>query len=416
MLPDDYLRFAGACAEGPRATLAFAGDLLLHHELQKQAYADPRGAAVLWAGIADLLAAPDLTYLNLEGPMAAGLDRDFLEVSDPGKTYDKLVYTGYPRFNYHASVAKDLVAAGVDLVSTANNHALDRGPLGVDRTLAALDRAKLAHVGTRKPSDPERWYTITEVAGLKLAWIACTKHTNRIADDLGQVLRCGNGAEVSKAIAQLRATGRYAEREAKVDAVIVTPHWGKEYSHEVGEKERELARAWIEAGAIAVVGSHPHVVQPWEKIVASDGREGLALYSLGNFASHQPELSRRSSLLLYLDLVRREDGQVAIAGVRHLPLHVRQAGDEFFVEAIDRVAGPADARALIVALLGAANLVGPDDDKRGDPHCDPDWRPAAIPSWAELPEPFVIPGTVGADPAPPASAEKLDADGREPAR
>ncbi|HLT38409.1 MAG TPA: hypothetical protein VK034_19115, partial [Enhygromyxa sp.] len=126
---------------------------------------------------------------------------------------------------------------------------------------------------------------------------------------------------------------------------------------------------------------------------AEDGREGFVFYSLGNFASHQPELSRRSSVLLYLDLVVGEGGALGIAGVRHLPLHVRQSGDEFFVEAIDRAAGPADARALIVALLGGANLVTPDEAKLGDPHCDESWRPHPIPEWAVLAEPFVIPGT-----------------------
>ncbi len=392
-LPEDYLQFDGACAAGKRITIGFAGDLLLHHELQKQAYASKQGAAVIWAGIADLLAEPDLTYLNFEGVMAPGLDRDFFEVPDPGKTYDRTVYTGYPRFNYHPSIAADLVAAGVDVVSTANNHSLDRGPLGVDRTIAALRKASLDHFGTREQTGPERWYTITEVDGLKIAWVSCTKNTNRIPDDFNQVLRCGRGSVVEQTIAQLRATGRYEKREPKVDAVIVTPHWGKEYSHFVGEKERALAQKWIDAGAIAVVGSHPHVVQSWEKLVAADGREGFALYSLGNFASHQPELSRRSSLLLYLSLVVGDDGAVRIAGVRHLPLHVRQAGKEFFVEAIDRATGPADARALLVALLGAGNLVGPDEPKRGDPHCDEDWRPHPIPAWAELGEPFVIPGT-----------------------
>ncbi|PRP92294.1 Capsule biosynthesis protein CapA [Enhygromyxa salina] len=412
-LPDDYLRFDGACEPGRRVTLAFGGDLLLHRELQIQAYASKQGAAVLWAGIADLLAEPDLTYLNLEGPLAHGLDRDFLEVEDPGRAFDRLVYTGYPRFNYHASIAKDLVAAGVDIVSTANNHALDRGPVGVERTIAALRKAKLAFVGTRESDMLERLYTVTEVEGLKIAWIACTNSTNRVPDDLDQVLQCGSGTAVEGVIRRLRATGRYKKREPKVDAVIVTPHWGKEYVHTPRERERKLARRWVEAGALAVVGSHPHVVQPWAKLEAEDGREGLVLYSLGNFASHQPELSRRTSLLLYLTLVETEDGELHIAGVRHLPLHVRQAGDEFFVEAIDRLQGSApgqapgsvqgqapgaaDARALIVALLGAGNLVLPDEPKLGDPHCDEDWRPHEIPAWARLAEPFVVPGTEDED-------------------
>lgn len=393
-LPPEYLKFDGACEPGDRVTLAFAGDLLLHQELQRQAYAGNQGAEVLWTNIADLLADPDLTYLNLEGPLAHGLDRDFVEVPDPGKVYDKVVYTAYPRFNYHASIAGDLAAAGVDIVSTANNHALDRGPVGVVHTLEALGRAKLDGVGTRESGELQRLYTVTKVGGLEIGWVACTNNTNRIPDDLDQVLQCGSGTAVEKVIRRLRATGRYAKRKPKVDAVIVTPHWGKEYVHFPREREQRLAQRWVDAGALAVVGSHPHVVQPWAKLVGEDGNEGLVLYSLGNFASHQPELSRRSSLLLYLELVALEDsGEVHIAGVRYVPLHVREAGEEFFVEAIDRVQGPADARALIVALLGAANLAAPDGAKRGDPHCDARWRPHEIPAWAELPEPFVIPGT-----------------------
>jgi poly-gamma-glutamate synthesis protein (capsule biosynthesis protein) len=392
-LPDDYLRFDGACEPGPRVTLAFGGDLLLHHELQEQAYAVDEGAAVLWSNIADLLAEPDLTYLNLEGPMAAGLDRDFLEVEDPGRKFDRVVYTAYPRFNYHASIAKDLVTAGVDVVSTANNHALDRGNLGVDRTIAALRQAKLPFIGTREAGELTRSYTLTKIGELEIAWIACTQTTNQIPDDFDQVTRCGNGAVIEDQIRRLRATGRYHKREPKVDAVIVTPHWGKEYAHTPRESDQQLAQRWIDAGAIAVIGSHPHVVQPWAKLHAEDGREGLVFYSLGNFASHQVELSRRSSLLLYVSLVEAADGELRIAGVRYVPLHVRQQGDDFFVEAVDRVQGPADARALLVALLGAGNLALPDEPKLGDPHCDEAWRPHPIPQWAELPTPFVIPGT-----------------------
>ena len=65
--------------------------------------------------------------------MASGLDRNFNEVPDPGMVYDRVVYSGYPRFNYHPSLAVDLRRSGVDVVSTANNHALDRGPVGVEQ-------------------------------------------------------------------------------------------------------------------------------------------------------------------------------------------------------------------------------------------------------------------------------------------
>jgi poly-gamma-glutamate capsule biosynthesis protein CapA/YwtB (metallophosphatase superfamily) len=77
--------------------------------------------------------------------------------------------------------------------------------------------------------------------------------------------------------------------------VIVTPHWGKEYRRRADRAQRKLAARLAEAGATAVIGSHPHVLQPGRRSWHADGRETLVVYSLGNFASHQPELPRRSS-------------------------------------------------------------------------------------------------------------------------
>src|SRR5204863_9732776 len=97
-----------------------------------------------------------------------------------------------------------------------------------------------------------------------------------------------------------------------VDAVIVTPHWGKEYDPVPQEKQRTLAQQLVDAGATAVLGAHPHVLQPWEKRVAADGREAFVLYSLGNFAHHQRSLPRRSSIIAYLGLRKDASGKVRV--------------------------------------------------------------------------------------------------------
>jgi hypothetical protein len=358
-----YVAFEGACeGEGASIVVAAVGDLLLHHELQIQAFAAPERHRALWSGVEDLLMRADLTYGNLEGPMAAGLDREGREVEDPGLVFDRVVYTAYPRFNFHASLAEDLVRSGFDVVSTANNHALDRGALGVDRTIAALRAAKLAYTGTRARGDAAaRWYTITRSKGIGVAWLACTELMNVRPDAEGQVLRCGD-----KAVA---ATIRALKEDRSVDAVIVTPHWGKEYAPEPRASQVTLAQRWAEAGATAIFGSHPHVNQRWEKLVTSGGREALVIYSLGNFASHQPELPRRSSALFYVGLRRGADGQARVFGARYVPLHVRQEGERFFVEAVDRVGGPAESRAFTAGIFGEANLIRPEEALRLAPHC-----------------------------------------------
>ncbi|MCY0992860.1 CapA family protein [Nannocystis sp. ILAH1] len=364
-MPAGYLAFSRACEPSERIVVAAVGDLLLHHELQIQATSAKQRFRVLWENVEDLLAAADLAYANLEVPLAAGVLRSGEEVADPGLVFDRKVYTAYPRFNVHPSLALDLVASGIDVVSTANNHALDRGALGVDKTLAALDAAKLPHTGTRARGKDGPWHAVTKAGSFTVAWLACTLHTNMVADEAGQVLRCFDSpTAVADAV-------RALARTPGIDAVIVTPHWGKEYAPTATKQQTEFARRWAEAGATAIVGNHPHVLQPWESMTTSDGREVLVAYSLGNFVSHQPELPKRSTAILYFGLGRAAKGPAFVTGAGYVPVHVRQTGDEFFAEAIDRVGGPADSRAHIVANFGAANLLAADKPIEVTPQCQP---------------------------------------------
>src|SRR5262245_7726551 len=158
----DYLGFENACEPGPRAIIAAVGDVLVHPELQRQAFRARDRYRVLWNGVEDLLARADVTYANLEGPTARGITRDFELVDDPGPRFDNRVYTGYALFNYHPALIEALGRSGVDLVSTANNHALDRGPLGIDRTIDALDEAGMNHTGTHREGEDGAWHTVTE--------------------------------------------------------------------------------------------------------------------------------------------------------------------------------------------------------------------------------------------------------------
>ena len=347
-------------------TVAAVGDVLLHDRLQKYAAKHRNGYSDLWADITDLLKAADVTFGNLEGPAARNVAPGGRPAKKPPKgLYDGYVYGGYPAFNYHPDIAKALKAGGFDVVSTANNHALDRSALGVDRTIEAMKAAGLAYTGTRhRTLKKQTWYAVTPVrskAGkFNIAWLACTYGTNDIRDRHGQVLHCTkNNAEMLRMITALR--GR-----KDIHAIFVTPHWGREYRTVPTGKQSTMAYEWLEAGATAVLGGHPHVMQPWERYVTRSGRETMIVYSLGNFVSNQLGVPRRSSIIALLGLMpnAKDRGRLGIVTAGFIPirmhLQVRKTGVRLAAQAIDRVKkGGAANRKHILKSLPAGNLLPP---------------------------------------------------------
>ncbi|GAB5445420.1 CapA family protein [Gymnodinialimonas sp.] len=305
---------AGNCA---RPDLAFGGDVLLHTLIQSDAASRPEGFAPAFAPIAGALSRAAVTVVNLEGPTAHNIAPSGREAADPATVFDGHIYSGYPRFNYHPSIANTLRSVGVDVVQTANNHAMDRGAIGADRTLSALASAGLATTGTHARGAPASWHTVRQVAGHNIAFLACSFSTNGLADPGRQVLGCySNRNSIPTLIHSLN-------QQPGIDGVVLLPHWGTEYSPHPTARQRALARAAAEAGAIAVVGAHPHVLQPLEMLVTADGRQVPVAYSLGNLLSSQWRLDRRTGAILYLDLSATEPGLQA-TGARYLPTRVER--------------------------------------------------------------------------------------------
>ena len=313
------LAFSRACEHGKRIVIGAVGDVLLHQPLAEQGMRR-KDFATLWSGVAEELKLPNLMYANLEGPTAGPLTASGKVISDPGY-FDRVAYTSYPQFNYNPALVSDLRDSGVDVVSTANNHAMDRRSLGADRTIEALKKAGLPFAGTRTSAEAARvsaektdWTVVTEKDGFKIGWVSCTFSTNGIPDPKRQVLLCfGQRSIVLDQIRRLKA-------DPSIDAVIVTPHWGVEYTHTPGADQKALAKDMIEAGALIVFGDHPHVLQPVDRIEASDGHEGYVIYSLGNFVSGQKGVDKRTSAMIFVGLTKNQNGEVFVNGARHLPL------------------------------------------------------------------------------------------------
>jgi poly-gamma-glutamate synthesis protein (capsule biosynthesis protein) len=346
-----------SCAEPAKTlTVAGVGDVLLHDMVQKWGAQQKDGYAGLFRPVEDIVKAADIAFANLEGPAAEGVASNGKEVRAPATLYDKSVYKGYPMFNYHPSIVTALKGAGFDILQTANNHSLDRHQLGADRTIEAIKKAGLAHTGTRhRDAMSAPWHALTPVkaagGAYTIAWLGCTYGTNEIPDRANQVLNCyAHSAQIVSLVKELAA-------KPDIHAVIFVPHWGAEYQHKPDAKQAAMAREVLDAGATAVIGSHPHVIQPFEKYAAKDGRETLIAYSLGNFVSNQIGLPRRSSAILLLGLTPGGNGKLALGAVGWVPIWMQVRGG-FEAQAIERAKDPAakEHRAHLLKLLPEGNL------------------------------------------------------------
>ena len=282
------MTFAGGCDVGDRVKLAAVGDLIFHTRLLRDAFARQSGFVPFWRPVESVLASADVTYGNLEGPAADGLAAGGRKVRDPGMRVDYRVY-GYRlpnlSFNFHPSVIGQLKSTGFDILSTSNNHSLDRGAAGVDRTIKNFEAAGLAHVGTRKlGGEAQRWSTVTERSGAKLAWLACTFSTNGIPDRAGQTLNCYR--DTDQVLGEIAAM---AKRE-DIAGVILAPHWGSENVHRPDGSQRRrgtLVLFQMLAAAAFVLLTLPQAIGPvWIGALLAAGGffagSSVLYYALGN--------------------------------------------------------------------------------------------------------------------------------------
>jgi poly-gamma-glutamate synthesis protein (capsule biosynthesis protein) len=244
------------------------GDIMMHQDVKRAAGPTAAGLMALWADVEPLLRGADIAFANLETPVAPG-------TGQPGRPF---------LFNAPEVLPAALRASGFTVLSTANNHAYDQGRKGVVETLERLRAEHLVAVGTgttRADAEAIRW---VQAGGLRVAFLGFTDlfNINLNREDNGPWVR---PLDPEAAVAAVRRA------RAQADAVVVSLHWGVEYSHQPLPRQRDLAARLVEAGADLVLGTHPHRLQPVEWLERGR-RRGLVAYSLGNFISNQDRVYR----------------------------------------------------------------------------------------------------------------------------
>ena len=234
------------------------------------------------------------------------------------------MYAGYPRFGTPDAIVAALQGAGVDILTTANNHACDTGKRGVIRTIKVLDTHGLLHVGTyrnKKAYETQR-ILIVERNRIRLAFLSYTYGLNGMP--------IPKGTYVNLIDQQQMADDIKLARTQNPDFIIVLLHWGTEYHRYPDESQKAMVTFLFFEGVDIVLGSHSHVLQPFELQYITDRygntKPRLVIYSLGNFVSNQRDRYRDGGIIFNFTVQKHhstdKDEIVNITNVHYIPTWV----------------------------------------------------------------------------------------------
>ncbi|MEG3880613.1 CapA family protein [Microcoleus sp. herbarium7] len=293
------------------AKLIAVGDIMMHSTQTRSGYDAKRQTYnfdSFFTPVKDILSKGDWVIGNLETPLAG---------EDAGG------YTGYPLFNAPAQLADAAKKAGFNILTTANNHALDRGEKGVIRTIANLRDRKIASTGTAASVAEASKPLISTKNSISLAILAYTYSTNGIPIPKGKdyLVSLIDEKKIVKDIAKARKQG--------ADIVTISLHFGDEYQRQPNPQQKQLVENLLKAGADIILGSHPHVVQPYKifKFPGKNGktRKAVAIYSMGNFISGQTKDYTDLGVIFQVNIRKNFPEKTAeITGIKAIPTWVHR--------------------------------------------------------------------------------------------
>lgn len=297
------------------ATVSMVGDIMCHSPQYAHAYNSSTGEYDfnhVFNEIKKTLASADLTVGNLETTLA-GAYRS---------------YSGYPTFNSPDALADALKNSGFDLLTTANNHSLDSGYNGIGSTLDYLDSIGISHTGTARSVEEQNEILTQNVNDINIAFMAYTYGTNGIPVPTGKEY-CVNLIDKKQILSDIQKA-----KDANVDMICVSIHWGQEYEKTPNATQLELEDFLFKNGVDIILGSHPHVLQPMTKktITTNEGieKDVFVIYSFGNFMSNQQYPYTDTSIILNLEFTKDgKTGETIISDISYVPIYMWKSATSY---------------------------------------------------------------------------------------
>lgn len=287
-------------------TVSFSaiGDVLIHSQIYKDAqFADGSyNFQPMFAQVKLILQEADLAMANQESVIGGR----------------ELGISSYPLFNSPFEVADALKDAGIDIVSTANNHSLDRGEKGILNAISHYEKIGMLYVGSYKDEIDANTMRIQTINGIKIGFLSYTYGTNGIPlpKDKPYLVNLIDKQKISLDLNNM---------DKLVDVTIVNMHWGQEYHQYPNEEQKQLAQFLVDNGADLIIGHHPHVLQPLQWMEGKRGNHAMVVYSLGNFLSGQKGGNKDIGGIFSIDLIKLSDENnttMTLANPRLTPTYV----------------------------------------------------------------------------------------------
>lgn len=287
-----------------KITLSAVGDILIHDRVYDDAETEEGyDFSPMLAEVKPYLEEADITVANQE-TMIGG---------------EEIGLSGYPSFNSPYEVGDALKDAGVDVVTQANNHTLDRGEEAIQNAIRHWEEIDMMYTGAYKDQEDRDQMRIFETEqNISVAFLAYTYGTNGIPVPEGKdyLVQMIDPEVIKEDIRDVKE---------QADVIVLNLHFGEEYERHPNEEQKELVQLAADEGVHIVLGHHAHVLQPVEWVEGKEGNQTFVTYSLGNFLSGQDELYRQIGGIVTLTIVKRTKGDkedIRIEQPEFLPTYV----------------------------------------------------------------------------------------------
>lgn len=247
------------------ATLLAAGDVLIHSSVYNTAKtANGYDFKPMFQLVKPYITKADIAVVNSESIIGG----------------TEIGLSTYPSFNSPYEVGDAIKDAGFDVATMANNHTLDRGEKAIQNAIHYWDKIGMVHTGSALSEHDREKIATVERNGIVFSFLAYTYGTNGIPTPKGKDYLV-NRIDLNLMKKDIEAA------KAQSDVVVVSLHFGVEYQREPNEEQKKLVKELADLGVDIILGSHPHVLQPYGWVDGRSGHKTFVIYSLGNFISGQ---------------------------------------------------------------------------------------------------------------------------------